>query len=434
MTAVDSKEGVEMKKIINVGGGGDMGEVATKRLLHLMEDCEVVIADFDLRRADEVVKLIGSPRVKAAQVDIFDNQRLREIIRGSQLVINSTGPYYRTGRPVQEACIDEKADYIDFGDTDVAAEDLFSLEDRFREAGITALTCCGSAPGLSSVFVRKCILQLDEVDDIEIAWVTGSTPPEEGKTKGGRAVIEHMIFECSGNTHTLRGGKLVEIPNFKIGKVLDFPEPLGPFMVFQCGHAEMATYPRFIPGLKNLRIYGSVYPPPLNGIFRGIAKQVEKGTFDMRAAVDFILAMDEGTKPAIKRPYLGVLFGVLAQLMGRELRRGDLKALVREIMGKYEPSIGALYIAVEGKRDGRKLRMKTAFAGYQGGPHGVVDMNDVTGTPMAVFASMLLEGKIKGPGVLAPEGCVDPDEFLRIIKPLDVGGISELDAIETMYL
>jgi saccharopine dehydrogenase (NAD+, L-lysine-forming) len=423
-----------MKKVVNVGGGGDMGEVATKRLLHLMDDCRVVIADFDRRKADEVVDLVGSPRVEAVQVDVHDAKRLREVIRGCDLVINSTGPYYRTGRPVQEACIDERVNYIDFGDTDVASKELFSLEDRFREAGITALTCCGCCPGLTSVLIRKCILELDEVDSIESAWVTGPTPPEEGKTKGGRALIEHMIFECSENTHTLRDGELVEIPSFKIGKVVDFPEPLGPLMVFECGHAEIDTYPRFIPGLKNLHIYGSGYPPPLNGIFRGIAAQVKKGTFDMKTAVDFLFAMDGGVKPEIKGPYLGVLRGVLAQLIGGELRRGDLRALAREVMGKYDPSIGAISVTVEGWRDDRKLRMKTAFAGYQGGPQASVDMNDATGTPMAVFAYMLLDGKIDGPGVLAPEGCVDPDEFLRIIRPLNLAGLEELAAIETVEL
>lgn len=116
----------------------------------------------------------------------------------------------------------------------------------------------------------------------------------------------------------------------------------------------------------------------------------------MKAAVDFIAAIDAGVKPAIKRPYLGVLRGILAQMAAREWRRGDLRALAREIMDKHEPSIGAIYIAVEGKRDGRKLRMKTSFAGYQGGPKGIVDMNDITGTPMAVFATCFLREGSRG--------------------------------------
>ncbi len=408
-----------------------MGEVATRRLLNLVDDCGIVIADKDKRKADEVIDMIGSPRVEAVTVDIFDGKGLREIIRGGSLVINSTGPYYRTGRPVWEACIDEGVDYIDFGDTDIAARELFSQDERVRKAGITALTGCGSAPGLTSVFVMKCAQRLDEVDDIEVAWVTGSTPPEEGREKGGRAVIEHMIYECSGNTHALRDGEPVEIPNFKRGKVLDFPEPLGPFRVFECGHAEIETYPRFIPGLKNLRVYGSVYPQPLNGLFRGIAAQVKKGALDMKSAVDFIMAVDAGARPEIKRPYIGMARGVFAQLIDGELRGRDLKALALEIMGRYRPSIGAISIVVEGRRNGRKLRVRTAFAGYQGGPQGIVDMNDVTGTPMAVFACMLLEGKIKGPGVLSPEGCVDPDEFLSTMKPLGVAGLDELDALVT---
>lgn len=40
-------------------------------------------------------------------------------------------------------------------------------------------------------------------------------------------------------------------------------------------------------------------------------------------------------------------------------------------------------------------------------------MDDWTGTALAVFASLLLDGTIGAKGVVAPEACVDLGEFVR---------------------
>jgi saccharopine dehydrogenase-like NADP-dependent oxidoreductase len=45
-----------------------------------------------------------------------------------------------------------------------------------------------------------------------------------------------------------------------------------------------------------------------------------------------------------------------------------------------------------------------------------MDMDEATGTPLAVFASMLMDGLVAEKGVLAPEGCIDPDEFFSRLE------------------
>jgi len=111
---------------------------------------------------------------------------------------------------------------------------------------------------------------------------------------------------------------------------------------------------------------------------------------------------------------MSVLGGVLAQLLRGELKARDFFAFLGEVAGRRpQQSIGAVLVAVEGVKDGRMLRIQASHADYQGGQAGNLDMDDWTGTPLAVFASMLLDGSITGKGVLAPEACVDPAEFTR---------------------
>jgi len=391
-----------------------MAQVAARTFLAMIGDCRLVLADYNLEKAEKVAASFGSPDVEAAFVDIFDPAVLREVIRGSDLVANCTGPYYRTGRPVVEACIDEKVNYIDLGDDEESALELLDMHEQARESGITALICCGVAPGLVNVIVRQCAQQLDEVENIDVAWVTGSTPPEEGKERGGAAVFEHMVHACMGKCGTIREGKRVEIPSFRIGHDLEFPQPLGPYKLFELGHAEIATMPHYFPGVKSVRSMGSLYPPYFNGVFRGVAGAVDKGKVEMKDAVAFLLALDAGENPRGMRLYLSVLGGVFSQLFRGELKVREFFAFLKEVAGKPSGhSIGAILVTVEGVKDGKKLRIQTSHAGYQGGPEGDFDMDDWTGTPLAVFASMLLEGVVTDKGVLSPEACIDPAEFTR---------------------
>jgi saccharopine dehydrogenase-like NADP-dependent oxidoreductase len=422
-----------MYRITIIGGAGDMARVAARAFLSLIADCRLMLADYNLDKVEKVAASYDSPDVEAAFVDLYDPAVLREVIRGSDLVANCTGPYYRTGRPVVEACIDEKVNYIDLGDDEESAMELLGLHERVREAGITALICCGVAPGLVNVIARQCAQQLDVVENIDLAWVTGSTPPEEGKERGGAAVFEHMVHACMGKCGTIRDGKRVEIPSFRNGHVLEFPEPLGTYELFDLGHAEIATMPRFFPDVKNIRSMGSLYPPYYNGVFRGVAGAVDKGKVEMKDAVRFLLALDAGEIPRGFRLYISVLGGVISQLFRGELKARMLFAFIKEVLGKPSGhSIGAVMVAAEGVKDGKKLRIQASNAGYQGGLEGKFDMDDWTGTPLAVFASMLLEGLIADKGVLAPEACVDPAEFMsRMIRAMpDAEEAIRVEALE----
>lgn len=402
-----------MPDVVVVGGGGDMARVAVKKLHALQGDCALTLADLDPARAETLVKELGSERLSVCAVDIFDPGNLREVVSGADLVMNCTGPYYRTGRPVLEACIDAGVDYVDMCDDEDSALSLLELDEEASEKGVTALICCGIAPGLVNVLARAAADELDSVEDIELAWVSGETPPSEDRPAGSVGVIEHMLHCCVGDCATVRSGRRALIPAFRYGRVIDFPPPLGPYKVFELGHAEPATIPRFMPGLRNLHTMGAIYPPYLNGLFRGVAAQVTKGKVGMKDAVDFIVALDTGGKIPSYRPFLGVLSGVLGQLLNREMAPRDIGGLVRAAKGELEPeALGGIFVSVTGRKDGRRVTVSFSQSSVQGEGEGCMDIDVVTGTCLAAFSSLMLSGDVSGKGVLAPEACVEPQKFL----------------------
>lgn len=419
-----------MKHIVVIGGAGDMARVAAGRLLSLVDDCRILLADRDLAKAERRAQRLG-PAVSAVRVDIFDESGLREVIRGHDLTINATGPYNRTGRPVLEACIDEGVDYIDFGDEDVAAEQLLALDEAAREAGITAFICAGIAPGVVNLVVKKCVSQLDEVGDVEVAWVSGANSPGPGEERGGGAVIEHMLFESVGETTSLREGEPVPIPNFQRAHEVDFPKPLGRYTAYEIGHAEVVTLPRFLPAIRNLRALGAIYPPYLNGVFQGVAADVQRGVTTFDEAATALKALDAGRRPVSYRPHWAMLKGVARQLWRGELAARHVPGFVRFALtgSPGRRSLGAVRVTVEGVQDGRRVRFCAQASLEQGGAQGAGNIDEVTGGPLAVFASMMLGGEIRAKGVVAPEACVDPDAFVAAAAPLDLRGLGELMTI-----
>jgi len=412
------------KRIVVAGGAGDMARVTVRKLLELSDSHRMVLADLDGRKARRVAGSFRSERVGWAEVDIFAPDELRNVIRGADLVLNATGPLYRTGVPVLEACIAEKVDYVDYGDTYEAAEAQFELDSAAREAGITALLCAGLTPGLLGLLGKKCMAYLDAVDTVEFAFVSGPNSTTDEIEKGGTAIVDHMLFETTGSCVVFEDGERVEVPAFRRPVPLDFPEPLGRYTCYLIGHAEVSTFPRFFPDLRNVRVYGGMHPPFLVGLFQGLADRLEAGTLTTDQARDFLASIDAGRRPSDRSLYRAVLRGVMGQLRRGEMGLRDLLGFLRTaVTSKVPPNtIGALMVNVEGTLEGRPARAGMVHATRQG-PGTNANMDDTTGTPMAAFIHLFLDGGIERTGVVSPEACVDPAAVLEILRKLDMLGI-----------
>lgn len=398
-----------MSRVTILGGAGDMARVVVRDLAAARPALEFVLADRDVAKAERVAAAVGVPGAHAAGVDLFDPARLREVIRGSALVVNAAGPYFRTGPPVLEACLDERVAYLDLGD-DVEAADLLLASDRAaRAADVTALQCAGLTPGLWNVVVRSLADRLERVERIALAWVTGSTPKRPGVERGGRAVVEHMLHESTGMTVTFDNGRRRRIPAFRRAQTIRFPAPVGAVCVYDLGHAELATLPRSFPELRTVRTLGGLMPPVLNGVFQGIGAAVVAGRLEWDEAVDALLALDSGA-PVASRVTRALLRGAAMQCVRREVPVRDALALL--VGGRLSTAVaGGLFARVEGRRNGQPCALEVVEGA--GGAGAGLAMDDLTGGAAALFVEAFLDGEVRGPGVVAPEQAVGPEVFLR---------------------
>lgn len=85
-----------MAKIIVLGGCRTVGTAAVKTLASNDEFSEVVIGDFNIGKAKELVAQLGSRKVSAVKVDAEDEKSIKDAVKDGDVVLNCVGPFYKT--------------------------------------------------------------------------------------------------------------------------------------------------------------------------------------------------------------------------------------------------------------------------------------------------------------------------------------------------
>lgn len=85
-----------------------MGSMAARLTSAYADIGELVVADLDLAAAEQVVAELtpsAATQLRAVQIDVTDAAALRALLADAQVVLNTTGPFYRLGTGVLQAAI-----------------------------------------------------------------------------------------------------------------------------------------------------------------------------------------------------------------------------------------------------------------------------------------------------------------------------------------
>jgi saccharopine dehydrogenase (NAD+, L-lysine-forming) len=166
--------------------------------------------------------------------------------------------------------------------------------------------------------------------------------------------------------------------------VVDFPAPIGPQTLYFQQHSEPITFPRHFPGLRNVKVYGTYHPAIMDAL---------------RVFRDHGLLDPEPT-----------------EIGGRQV---SPRALLTQMIGTREipfpgPTHYTLIITVTGKRDGANVTHTYTMTHDPEGPRkGQLPQIWMTAVGVAVGAQLMCTPAARGTGVMAPEGCLDPDAILK---------------------
>lgn len=357
-------------RVFVLGGAGGMGQGVARDLIK-QEPVEAVILG-DLYPDPERLspKLRDSEKTTLVKTDVNDHSGLVEAFKGSDVIINCAGPFYKTAVPTAKAAVDARVNYIDICDDYEGTEILFNSEiDKLaRDAGITVLTGMGSDPGTNNVLVKWYADRLDTVNEIYLYWVVSIA-------ELAGAAWDHSLHMTLGKIPQYIDGELVHVEGGTDVVAEQFLEPLGVCHVRYVGHPQPLTIPKYIKGVRNVIIKGALIP----------------------------LWVDELIK---EQKETGLLSAEPVDVKGIQVTPYDLALKLWESIPEGRdngPQASGLKVIVKGERDGKKVTYTADMVGR---------MAPGTGIPASIASLMMNDGGVTEKGVTAPEGCIDPDTFL----------------------
>lgn len=353
-----------------------MGSEVTRDLAQTSDFEQIVIADADLARAECFAEELGS-RVRAIPADANDEAALAETLRGFDVVANCTT--YHFGLIVTRAAIKARVNYLDLGGLFNTPRQL-ELEEAAREAGVTICLGCGATPGVTNLMARSAADQLDQVDEVHIAFASfRSIAPSAG-------LLDTVLDEFSPGSRRFfwQEGQFVEVPAFSGKKAVSFADPVGEIDTYYVPHSETHTIHRFIgKGVKLVDVRGTWRPEIMRAL--SVFADLElTGT----ATINF-----NGQTISTK-----------------QFLRAHVLEHSSEFGGQGEWAF-LLDVQVLGQRDGRATQLEYRSRHPPRAQWGVAATAKMTGIPASIAAQKLGRREVNRTGVLAPEACFDPQAF-----------------------
>jgi len=353
-------------------GCGEMGKVAIKDLVEYGDFDEVVVGDIDLKKTENFVKKLKSEKTKVSAkfVDVTANEKIVNLMSHFDVVLSCVGPFYKFALPVVNATIQARVNLVDICDDYDSTSKVLELDSAAKDAGITVISGLGVSPGATNILAKAAAEMLDDPEEVHIALLMGA--PD----LGGVAEISHRFHSMYGKVPTFQNGKFIEVQAFVDGKeTVEFPKPFGKFEVFHIGHPEPITIPRYMKKVKYVDTKCALDPPSVKDVIVSLGD------------IGFSSEEPLDVKGASVTPL--------------DFAAAFVYKLSSQIKGV--PKLGAIRVEVRGMKSGKKTGIIFASTGK---------MNEGTGIPVSIGAQMLAKGKIKDKGVFAPEGCIDPSEFI----------------------
>jgi saccharopine dehydrogenase (NAD+, L-lysine-forming) len=365
-------------KAIVLGGYGVMGASVARDLIKGEQVTKVILAGRRIHTENLHSSVQASGKVSSEIVDVTDFHALVEAIRGSDVVINCVGPYFKYGINTIKAAIEAGVNYVDICDDHAPISEAFTLDEAAKRAGITVCVGFGAGPGITNVIAKYAADKLDEVEEIREYWVVGYNDPS------GPAAMPHSIHMLEGNVPQFIDGQWVEVPGNSGVEEVEFLAPVGKCEVYYVGHPEPVTLPRYIKkGLKTVTVKGGWLPPLLNDLIRDLLNSGLTTTEDVKLDGSSIT--------------LGDLVTPIARAM---MEIPDIK----KDMEKYTSSPANLI--VKGKQGSNEVTYTYRLMGKSAPGVGIA---------ASTVAQMMYRGEVKVKGVVAPEGAVEPEVFFSLI-------------------
>ena len=376
--------------IIVLGGAGAMGRVTVRTLAEYADVDQITIADYNEERARELAAALKSSKLQVSQIDVNDEERLRSLLRGSNVVLSAVDYVYNL--PVLRACIAERVHYADLGGLFHMSRKLLALHAEASAAGIAAILGMGGTPGITNVLARAAVDKLDRVDSIKVQLGCGDETPSTAPLVAPYS-IRTILDEFTKQPMVFEDGSWHPQQPLSGQEEIIFPLPVGRATAIYSLHSECATF-------------------PLSFHDKGIRYVSFKIAFptDFLTKLKFLVDLGFGSDEPIN-------------MRGGKVSPREVLARLLEMtpVEEVEPQdCDVLRIVANGAAKGQPVEItnQVIVLPYRrwGIGAGALD----TGVPLAIAGHMLATGEITHRGAFGPELCVPVEPFFKELARYDM--------------
>ena len=247
-----------MGKVLIIGAGGVGTVVAHKVAQNPDVFTDIMIASRTKSKCDAIVKAIGNPAIKTAQVDADNVDELVALFNSfkPEIVINVALPYQDL--TIMEACLKAGVNYLDTANYEPKDEAHFeyswqwAYKKRFEDAGLTAILGCGFDPGVSGIYTAYAAKH--HFDEMHYLDIVDCNAGNHHKAFATNFNPEINIREITQNGRYYEEGKWVTTKPLEYHKDLTYPN-IGPRDSYLLYHEELESLVKNFPTIKRARFW-----------------------------------------------------------------------------------------------------------------------------------------------------------------------------------
>lgn len=245
-------------RVLILGGNGRIGgSVARDIATHT--NSEVIItgrnSESETRNIplDIQSNIQSNTQLQFLRLDLANIEKLRSEITKSDLVVHCAGPFHHRDTKVLQLCIEKGVNYLDVSDhRSYTIKALKHHEDAIH-AGVTAVVNTGIFPGISNSMVRYCAEQFEEPEKINLSYVVS------GSGGAGVTVMRTTFLGLQNSFQAWVDSKWKTIEPYTERETVDFPSPYGHSGVYWYDMPETYTLLKAFPTVTNvITKFGSV--------------------------------------------------------------------------------------------------------------------------------------------------------------------------------
>lgn len=359
------------EQVLVIGGQGRIGSSVAADLINHTQADVVVTGRSDTPKSDSVSQQLGS-RVRFLQLDLADQETLRQAIAQANVVVHCAGPFHYRDTSVLKFCIEQGVSYVDVSDTRGFTEKALSYQAEAEAAGVTAVVNSGVFPGISNSMVRQGVEQLDQPEEIRLYYVVS------GSGGAGVTVMRTTFLGLLKPFEAWVNGQWRQVKPYTERQKIHLPAPYGTVHAYWYEMPETFTLVNSFPVKTVVTKFGSV-PDFYNHLTWIAANVFPKSWLQNPNGVEFLSHVSY-RMTSVTDHFSGTGVGVQAEVIGQ--KAGQLKC--------YRSAL---------------VHPSAAIA---------------TGCGTGCIAQFLLSGQLQKPGVWAVEQALPTDLFEQAMQARNI--------------